>query len=184
VNGSFETTVVGGSFDTYGTGNTSLTGWSIVGSIDHIGNYWQAADGHQSLDMNGFFAAGEISQTVFVPAAGTVSVKFSIAGNPDNVPIIKTLGVSLTGLQQFTFDISNPGSTHGNMGWVGKTAKFTAPAAGNYTLKFAALNDDGGAFGPALDNVSVTLPDGGSTLMALGMAVVGLEGFRRFRKQA
>src|SRR5207247_2037419 len=88
VNGSFETPIVGGIYDTYNGPNntTSLPGWTIQGSIDHIGSYWQAADGSESLDMAGSppsgtplfttSVAGTIQQTFYIAGAGTATVNF------------------------------------------------------------------------------------------------------------
>src|SRR3954467_13498628 len=100
LNGSFENPIVGGSFDTYAAGSGSLTDWTITtGSIDHIGSYWQAASGNQSLDMNGTGSpanaqTGTIEQTVHLGSGSIATVNFSLAGNPDDAPVIKTLQVS------------------------------------------------------------------------------------------
>lgn len=63
VNGSFEATTggdPGAGFLTKGTGDTSITGWTVAGhSIDYIGGYWVADDGVRSLDMNGI-STGEV----------------------------------------------------------------------------------------------------------------------------
>lgn len=176
VNGDFENPLVGGNFNTYyGPNNTtSLPGWTINGSIDQIGNYWQPASGHQSLDMAGDFP-GSISQDITLPGYGNTFVNFDMAGNPDGGPTIKHLEVSLIsggGSQIFTFDISNPGISKVNMGWVSETANFGNLPAGTYTLQFACL--DAGPYGPALDDVSVTVPDGGLTVGMLGMGLVGI----------
>lgn len=180
VNGSFENPLVGGNFNTYfGPNNTvSLPGWTINGSIDQIGNYWQASDGRQSLDMNGSGAAGTISQSITLPG-GFTQVHFDMAGNTDGGPNTKTLEVSLLtggGSQTFTFNITGH-QIPNNMGWVSDTATFNNLAAGVYTLQFRSL--DSGSYGAALDNVSVTVPDGGSTLTLLGLGILGLIGVRR-----
>ena len=187
INGSFEDPDLGNtSFVTYGTGDPSLTGWTITtGSIDHIGNYWQAAAGKQSLDMNGTGSpanaqTGTIEQTVHLTSGNQAIVHFDLAGNPDAGPVVKTLQVSLIGplggMQTFTFDTSF--ASHGNMGWVLETAIFNVLTPGDYTLQFASQDD--GQFGPALDNVTMsTVPDGGLTVALLGFALVGVEGLRR-----
>jgi choice-of-anchor C domain-containing protein len=187
VNGSFENPLVNASFNTYfGPNNTiSLPGWTINGSIDQIGSYWQAADGSQSLDMAGDFA-GSIQQTVLIPGSGTATVQFSLAGNPDQQSM-KTLQVELIGdggPQIFLFD--STGHTRNAMGWVVETATFNIPAAGNYTLQFSDVGDPSNPYGPALDNVSMTanVPDGGMTVMLLGMGLLGLASARRIQTPA
>ena len=103
VNGDFSDPIVGGNFSTLNGpnpgGDTSfLPGWTVYGSIDHIGNYWNGpTPGAQSLDMNGYYYAGTISQTVHLSSGSVATVDFYLAGNPDGGPATKTLGVSLTG---------------------------------------------------------------------------------------
>ena len=178
VNGDFEESTVDRTFVTYGAGSTALPGWTIAGgSIDHIGNYWQAASGSQSLDMSGE-GPGTIEQTIVVPIDGTVTVTFSLAGNPDDTRKVKELEVSLIsggGSHIFTFDAT--GQTRAAMGWVTEQAIFPNIAADTYTLQFKSLNQT--AWGPALDNVSASVPDGGLTLFLLGSSILGLATLRR-----
>ena len=188
VNGSFEADPVVTSFgvDTHPVGN-SITGWEITaGSIDLISHYWQAADGGKSIDLHGL-AAGTIRQQIFVPIDGNVTINFAMAGNPDNnnalaVPVLKSLEVSLIGAAvPFTFDATN--STHANMGWQSRSALFSGVPTGNYFLQFRSTtveaNDN---YGPTLDNVtaSVTVPEGGLTVVMLGISLTGLGVIRRF----
>jgi choice-of-anchor C domain-containing protein len=182
VNGSFESVVVGGSFDTYLPGNTSLTGWSIdAGSIDHIGNYWQASDGVQSVDLNGL-QPSTISQTITGLNTGSrYELSFDMAGNNDGLPVIKSLLASIGSTSGiFTFDTT--GTSNTNMGWITYTLGFTASNA-SMLLSFASAPFGGfDAFGPALDNVSIAavpLP-AGLPLLALGIG--GLAAVRRRRK--
>ena len=135
--------------------------------------------------MNGSFQAGSISQNVFIGSGSQAMVNFYLAGNPDDGPVTKTLEVSLIGqlggVQTFTFNTSL--ATHSNMGWVFESALFSIVTPGLYTLQFASVGDPNGAYGPALAEVSMSsVPDGGMTLGFLGMALVGVAGFRRFLK--
>ena len=180
-NGSFEQGTLTDPFTTVvATDSTAITGWTVsAGSVDYIGNYWQADDGTRSLDMSGN-GAGTIEQQIFVQQAGNVTVNFAMAGNTDGPPLVKSLRVSLTGpvgSQVFVFDTT--GQSHANMGWVDYAAEFSILAAGNYTLAFQSL--DNTAFGPALDNISASVPDGGMTATLLGLALTGLGLFRRKR---
>lgn len=188
VNGDFGSPFVGGNFNTYfATDSTSIPGWTLTGgSIDLIGNYWQSSPGNgsgQSVDMDGYFAAGTIQQSGIFLDAGTATVSFDLAGNTDGGSPIKTLQVDLLGLapQVFTFDTTGHG--HGNMGWVSESATFIVPTAGNYTLQFASLDYSGSAYGPALDNVSMNetqaTPEGASTAMLFGISLAALAAFRR-----
>lgn len=114
---------------------------------------------------------------------GTVAVRFEMAGNPDNTDKIKSLQVqlvALAGSQLFTFDAT--GKTKANMGWETRVAEFANVPAGNYGLVFTSSENN--AYGAALDNVSMTVPDGGSTFLVLGGTLVALAGFRRVAVRA
>jgi choice-of-anchor C domain-containing protein len=186
VNGDFGAPVVSGDFNTYfATDSSSIPGWTVTsGSIDLIGNYWQASPGNasgQSVDMDGD-SPGTIEQTGIALNAGTATVDFDLAGNPDGFPTTKTLQVDLLGLtpQVFTFTLPQ-GASHENMGWVSESATFVVPSAGDYTLQFASLDQDS-PYGPALDNVSMnenqSIPEGASTALLCGMSLAALAWFR------
>lgn len=53
----------------------------ISGNVDWIGNYWQAAEGTHSLDMNGT-SPGTISYDLSTIMGMEYDVSFSLAGNP------------------------------------------------------------------------------------------------------
>ena len=175
-NGDFEQTVVSGDFDTLGVGSSGLTGWNIVsGSIDHIGTYWDASSGNQSLDMSGA-SAGAISQLLGGLIVGQLyEIFFDLAGNPDNVQGIKTLQVSVdpsTG-SVVTYDFNTLGNTRsGGMDWQTEYFSFVATST-DALLTFASLTNT--AYGPALDNVglaAVPLPAGAPLLLG-GLAAFG-----------
>jgi choice-of-anchor C domain-containing protein len=131
-------------------GSTAIKGWEVTqGNIDHIGPYWQAAEGKRSLDMNGV-VKGSIAQAFKTVKGRRYRVTFSLAGNPGGGGERK-LVVSAAGKSaEFVFDTT--GKTEKDMGWVTKTWEFTAISS-QTTLEFSSLTE--GAAGPALDNVSV-----------------------------
>ncbi len=192
INGSFEEGINPGVFTTLNaTDTTSITGWTVSsGSIDYIGTYWTAEDGSRSLDMNGL-SAGSISQTITGLSVGQqYKVGFYIAGNPDAGPDTKTLGVTASAnSQSYTFDIS--GSTHAAMGWLPASFLFTADTT-DVMITFASLVTTGGtrenpaAFGPALDNVSISATPLPAALPLFGSALggFGLLGWLRRRRTA
>jgi choice-of-anchor C domain-containing protein len=156
-NGSFEVGTDPGLFTTLVPGDTNITDWAIgSGSVDYIGTYWVASNGARSIDMNGT-AAGSISQTFPTVVGATYTVTFDLSGNPDGSPTIKEVSVSATGATPgvFQYDTSIELNSTADMKWKSKTYSFTATAA-NTTLTFASTIP--GAFGPALDNISISDP--------------------------
>ena len=186
LNGSFETgTSPGASYTALGTGSTAIADWSITsGSIDYIGGYWQAHDGTRSIDLDGT-SAGTIraSQSIATSIGQQYLVSFWMAGNPDGTPNIKTVDVSFgsSGAQIFKFD--DTGFSKTNMGW--KLESFLYTATGTLSdLSFQSATQ--GAYGPALDDVSVTAVPEASTwaMMILGFAGVGFTAYRRKNKHS
>jgi choice-of-anchor C domain-containing protein len=182
INGSFEQGVAPGSFTNLNAGSPNITGWSIdAGSVDYIGSYWQAADGSRSIDLNGL-TAGTISQTITGLTIGQAyNVSFELAGNPDGNPTVKTLDAIVASVGNFSFSFDASGSTHSNMGWAIYSFIFTASAT-DLLLSFASTIP--GAYGPALDNVSITetpLP-GALPLFAGGLGGMAFLARRRKKK--
>jgi choice-of-anchor C domain-containing protein len=188
VNGSFELgTDPGGGFVTLNApDSTSLPGWNVTGgSVDLIGGYWQAGAGAHSLDMSGNSPGTIASQTLTTVAGLVYNGSFMLAGNTDDSPVVKTIGLSIDGgpTQSFTFDTTGKSKT--NMGWITETFQFTG--TGHDTIQFQSLTFANGtnnpieAFGPALDNVNVNPVPEASTwaMMILGFAGVGFMAYRR-----
>lgn len=162
--GSFETPVVTpGTFVDVSQGQ-SIGPWTVSGLVDLIGaGYWQAADGAQSVDLNGQNTSipgesGAVSQTFTTIPLFAYEVSFALAGNPlsqgDPVagPLTKTGDVLINGqiVKNFSFNVTGKSPT--NMGYV--TEEFTFLATGtSTTLEFASTNPGEG--GPVIDNVRV-----------------------------
>ena len=139
--------------------NTTIPGWTVtVGSVDWISTYWNASAGASSIDLSGR-SAGTLTQTFVTSPGATYTVQFDLAGNPDGGQGTRNLGVSTDGV---TF---TPYS-------------FTATQAST-TLTFRS--NENTAFGPALDNVSVTaaVPEPATLAVFGGIALAGALGYRR-----
>ncbi len=159
-NGAFEApNVPPGAFIRYGTAS-SVGPWRVAqGNVDLAGpNFWQAADGHQSLDLEGS-EPGTIEQTLNTRIGGCYTLTFALAGNPDGGPAVKrgfarvaqnTIGHPTV---QKNFMFNSAGKSRSNMGYVQQKFRFRALAPTS-TLTFSSTT--GGGYGPVIDAVAVT----------------------------
>ncbi|WP_371780338.1 choice-of-anchor C family protein [Streptosporangium subroseum] len=155
-NGGFETPpTTGQAFQDTGS---SLGAWKVTaGSVDLIGvgGPLLPAKGKQSLDLTGY-RPGTIEQTIPTTAGRCYTVSFALAGNTFGPPVVKagyarvTQG-PLTVQKNFTFDIT--GKTPLNMGYVRERLHFCAEGP-EATLSLVSTTN--GAYGPAIDDVTVT----------------------------
>ena len=142
-------------FDTYSAPST-FGGWTVDrNSIDLIGPYWNAADGSQSVDLDGL-APGSISQTFTTVAGQQYRLTFAYSANKDRTSGTPEMVVEVNGAAigtPFTHAL-----THGlnPIPWSDGSLVFTAP--GTSTKLTFASGDPSGAMGIALDAVSV-VPD-------------------------
>lgn len=183
VNGSFEaqTNIALNSFQTFTSG---LTGWSIYGSVDVVGtNYWTASEGNYSLDLNGN-SMGVIYQTLNTVAGQQYQLRFDLAGNPEGGSSVKVAMQNVGGANPEFLFFDAAGNSKSNMGW--ETQVYNFVAQGSQTLlQFTSLTP--GAYGPALDNISVSaVPEPGEwALMLSGLGLMGYIARRRqFRSPA
>jgi len=150
-NGSFEVGEDPGIFQVKFAGSTDITDWTITGSVDYIGTYWEASDGDRSLDLAGNFAGG-VSQSMATTPGYVYVVSFDMSGNPAGPPALKRLEVTADGGNSQTYSYTTGTNTLTDMEWERNLYYFTA--TGTETL--IAFNSLTSLFyGPALDNVEL-----------------------------
>lgn len=197
-------TIINGSFELSGNanandpafielsaGSTEILGWTIAGveglGVDLVGSrYWLASDGIQSIDLSRR-GSGSISQTFDTVIGADYLVTFDLSGNPyggvsDKISVITFSGNDPVE-QVYSITAANSPT---NMMW--ETYGFNFVATGlRSTLTFASSEDS--RFGPALDNVAISMGDGGAgsfvpepsawAMMIIGFGLVGVSARRR-----
>lgn len=189
-NGSFEFNTCGtapNSFTTVAPANACITGWTTLAhSVDLVReDFWQAQEGEYSVDLSGN-AAGGIQQAFDTVAGGIYSVDYFLAGNPDapagspgSDPLKFGVVAAVDGVVIDSSTILGVAATRQNMQYQAWNFTFTAQGPST-TLRFTS-NFDNGAYGPVLDNVSVTAVPEPATwaFMLVGFGAVGYSMRRR-----
>jgi choice-of-anchor C domain-containing protein len=153
-NRSFETGTDPGDAMVLAPGSKAIEGWTVVGgNISYVGAKWQASQGQRSI---GLPCGGGISQTFKTEPDQKYEVRFSMAGDPNARPALKSVSVTFgTSNRAFTFDTTGHSPTA--MGWDSRAWIFKATAE-TTTVAFHSLK--AGCSTPAVDNVRVMPGDG------------------------
>ena len=141
---------------------------------------WIIIHGERSLDLNGDHGAGGVEQSITTVIGQLYHVTFDMAGNPSTNPIntTQTKWMEVTaGNTTATFDFLVTGNSNAAMGWESKGFSFTANST-TTTIQFKSL-DPTMTYGPALDNVSVVIPEP-ATLVLMGIGSLAV--FMRRRR--
>jgi choice-of-anchor C domain-containing protein len=168
-----------GSYTSY-SGGATIGAWTVTGdSVDLIGSYWQQAPGGSyTVDLAGGNAGG-ISQGVHLDA-GTYTLSFYLAGNPDGGSVTKGVDVSVGGASQ-SFSFLTTGHTETSMGFTLETLTFNVASDIDTTLSFVNA-ETGTPYGATVGGISLTsvVPEPGSmALLLAGISVLGLVATRR-----
>ncbi|MEU9126467.1 choice-of-anchor C family protein, partial [Streptomyces sp. NPDC048506] len=156
-NGSFESPTAGSPYTLYHAGD-DIGPWRVVQNSVEVDSptAWKAADGNQSIDLNGDLpapASGAIAQTLDTTSGRPYTVTFYLAGNPNCAPTVKTMTVQAGKVtRSFSADIT--GHSPSDMGWRLETVLFTA-TSDRTTLRLASTTDPNSTCGPVIDNVQV-----------------------------
>ncbi len=151
---TFENPVVTpNTFATFVAGQ-QMGAWTITrGDVHLIGEgFWQAADGVQSVDLDGGVNGGLARHFSTTPLL-TYRVSYALAGNFVAAPVIKTGKVLVNGdvRQQFAFDTT--GATAQDMNYTKKQFLFIATGFST-TIEFVSTTTPQG-WGPVIDDVDV-----------------------------
>jgi len=156
-NGSFEAPYI--SVDsTWGTGQ-SLAGWTVdSGTVNLVGSYFQAADGRQSVDLNGDPGPGALHQDVATAAGVAYHVRFALAGHPAVSSFagcdhgVKQMSVEWNSTTIATLSFDTSAHSLGAMGWQYHDLDVVAQSASS-RLRFVSRTP--GYCGAAVDDVSL-----------------------------
>ena len=142
VNGSFETPIIPvGTFSSFGVGSTGITGWTVTGTSGSIalvndqfvccGINYNAADGHQSVDLTGTDDNGGskgVSQTVIL-VPGVYMLTYAVGNYSDpnggGSPFPSTIEVYLDNVLAQTS--TNTNNTTGQVNWENFSLIFGTP---------------------------------------------------------
>ena len=150
-NGSFETPLVMGSYAAYSAGQT-IDGWTVESSkVDLVETLWQAADGAQSVDLNGN-GPGTIYQDVATVPGQEYYLHFALAGNTAAAPTIKTNQVWWNNSPLDTVMFNITGHSTADMGWTNLEYLVTAT---NTITRIRFASQSYGNYGPAVDAVTL-----------------------------
>ena len=147
----FESPTVIGDFTEFVAGQ-QVGPWTVTTGSVGLTRDWQASQGTQSLDLNGF-NPGAVARTLPTALLTTYRVTYSLAGNPDNGPVVTTGNVTANGHTVDTFTFDTTGKTPADMGYVSRTFYFTNILSASTTLQFASTTAS--AYGPVIDDVRV-----------------------------
>ena len=176
VNGSFEDGVplADGGFATLGTGDTTITGWTVLSDgVDYIGTYWQASAGTRSLDLSALTSGGVSQMLNGFEVGKRYRLTFDVSANPDGGNDTKTLLVSATGGVPVMYNyVRTAANTRANMLWTTLSYDFVASGA-MQSVQFRSQEFN--PSGVALDNVAISLvPEPAAwALLIAGFAMTG-----------
>lgn len=152
--GGFEAPVIGpspGYSAPIGVGQ-SIGEWTVtVGDVELVSTYWSAAEGAQSLDLNGT-TPGTLCQSFDTTAGDLYRVSFQMSHNWGTSSATLDLQVGDAPVAGFSHTTANSAA---DMKWEPHSRDFTAAAA--RTKGCFASTGPSGTNGPALDDVRVTL---------------------------
>jgi choice-of-anchor C domain-containing protein len=150
---SFESPLVDRNFYSTFTAGQQLGGWTVTaGDVDLIGqDFWQAAEGVQSLDLNGTHP-GAIATTLTTVPFLTYRIDFRLAGNPHGPPQVKTGQVRVNNVVVDNFTADTTGHSSADMGYLQRTVLVTTTAT-SATIEFASTTDL--PTGPVIDNIII-----------------------------
>lgn len=187
-------TVINGSFENSGlsfaraaestafTAPVSPSGWTIFrGSVDYIGQQWQAADGNWSLSLAGGQAGGITQRIGGFVAGQRYRLSFDVAANPESTRRSTSIFYSVTGGEAARYSVAG-GNSPTNMQYKHVTYDFTASSA----LQQIAFSGVESQFGAVLDNIQIdaisAIPEPATWgLMIAGFACTGALVRRRAR---
>ena len=156
INGCFQVAGLTTGWETFEAGSTQIDGWTVGGdSVDvNSSEQFEPPPGcGYSVDLAGN-AEGSVSQVVPTSPGTKYQLRWALAGNPENLPVVKTMKVYWDGQLAGTYTFDTTGDSDTSMGWVTEQLQLTASGPTS-TVEFA---DASGATmnGSCIGDVSLT----------------------------
>jgi choice-of-anchor C domain-containing protein len=151
--GSFESVVIGSSYQPFYAGE-AIGPWIVErGSVEIVRDYWVAAEGHQSIDMSGVWDwAGTMFQDISTEPGATYVIRFAFAGNPEDGDANKEMKVFWNDRELAHLVVNTKGRSFTDMRWKYYSFAVTADAP-VARLKFQSVTYN--FLGPVIDDVSI-----------------------------
>ena len=159
-NGGFEEPVVVGGNQSFGSGSTAITGWTVSGNVDvNEGGptvLGESHSGKQNIDINGSPGPGAVDQSFATTPGASYLVSLFYSNNPNPSEASPPYSASISvigGSTLFSETVVHSDAAQGAMNWLPFERSFVADSA-TTTLRLQSLQ--GGYNGVYFDTVSVT----------------------------
>ena len=153
-------------------GAENIEGWTIDGAgVVLTGQYWQASEGNQSVELN-YLGSGGISQAITTIPGESYRLEFDLSGEPGMGDPVKGMQIYWDGSLLETVSFDTTGHSRSDMGWKHLSFDLPNPSTTSTQLRFVGSIPTIGNGGAAIDNVSVVAVPETYSLFLVTMVVI------------